>query len=101
MIQKRNISTFNPRVLPENEYLKKLQEETMDSVQKCSEYVEPGEYAGSELYKIYKDYCVSEGMFQYSNTKFATQLLFLTENGSIKRSIERKKTNKSNNYIIN
>lgn len=101
MLLERDITNFNPRVLPENEYLKKLQEETMDSVQKFSEYVEPGEYTGSELYQIYKDYCVSEGMFQYSNTKFATQLLFLTENGSIKRSIERKKTNKSNNYIIN
>ena len=100
MLLERDITAFNPRVLPENEYLKKLQEETMDSVQKFSEYVEPGEYTGSDLYQIYKDYCISEGIYQYTSTKFATQLLFLTENGSIKRSIERKKTKKSNNYII-
>lgn len=101
MLLERNISDFNPRVLPENEYLKQLQEETMDLVQKFIEQIDSGEYTGSMLYQYYRDYCTLEGCYIYTNTKFSTQLLFLTVNGSIKRNIERKKTKKSNNYIIN
>jgi len=65
------------------------------------ESVDCGEYVGSILYERYRDYCVEEGMVSFSNTKFSTQLLFLMENGSLGRVIERKKTKKSNNYIIN
>ena len=101
MLLSIDISEFNVRVLPENKYLSQLQEETVDSVQKFIEQIDAGEYTGSILYQQYRDYCTAEGLPLYSNTKFSTQLLYLTENGSIGRTIERKKTNKSNNYIIN
>jgi hypothetical protein len=101
MLMTRDISNINIRVLPQNKYLEQLQEETKDPVQKFIEQVEAGEYTGSILYQQYRDYCTSEGLSIYTNTKFSTQLLYLTENGSIERDIERKKTKKSNNYIIN
>jgi hypothetical protein len=101
MLLARDISTINIRILPENKYLEELQEDTKDSVQKFIEQIESGEYTGSTLYKQYKNYCTSEELYIYTNTKFSTQLLYLTENGSIERSIERKRTKKSINYIIN
>lgn len=101
MLLSIDISQINIRILPENKYLSQLQEETVDSVQKFIEQIDTGEYTGSILYQLYRDYCTAEGLPLYSNTKFSTQLLYLTENGSIDRTIERKKTKKSNNYIIN
>ncbi len=101
MLLSIDISQVNIRILPENKYLSQLQEETVDSVQKFIEQIDTGEYTGSILYQLYRDYCTAEGLAVYSNTKFSTQLLYLTENGSIDRTIERKKTKKSNNYIIN
>lgn len=101
MLLAHDISEFNPRILPENEYLNKLQEDSVDVVQQFIEQIEEGEYTGSELYQMYRDYCGTEGIHAYTNTKFSTQILFLTENGSLKRQVERKKTKKSNNYIIN
>jgi hypothetical protein len=101
MLLERDITQFNPRILPKNAYLEQLQEDTKDSVQKFIEQVDSGEYTGSVLYQHYRDYCTAEGLPVYTNTKFSTQLLYLTENGSIERDIERRKTNKSNNYIIN
>lgn len=101
MLLKRDISSFRPQILPENEYLKELQEDTMDSVHKFIEYIDSGEYSGSVLYQAYRDYCTTEGIHPYTNTKFSTQLLFLTKNGSIEREVTRIKTKKSNNYIIN
>ena len=100
MLLNRDISKFNPRVLPKNNYLDELQEDTMDSVQKFIEQIDSGEYIGSILYQQYRDYCTLEGFTVYSNTKFSTQLLFLTENGSIKRQIVRERTKKSTMYII-
>jgi len=101
MLLARDISKINIRVLPENKYLEQLQEDTKDPVQKFIEQIDSGEYTGSVLYQQYRDYCTAEGLAMYTNTKFSTQLLYLTENGSIERNIERKKTKKSNNYIIN
>lgn len=92
--------TFNPRVLPENTYLKQLQEDTTDSVQKFIDQCEPREYTGNDLYRLYREYCTEEGIYSYTNTKFSMQLLFLKENGSIFRPVERHNTKKSNNYII-
>ena len=100
MLLARDITSFNPRSLPENTYLKQLQEDTTDSVQKFIEQCEAGEYSGNELYHRYRDYCSDEGIYSYTNTKFSMQLLFLKENGSVVRPVERRKTNKSNNYII-
>lgn len=100
MLLTRDISSFNPRLLPENTYLKQLQEDTTDSVQKFIDQCEPGEYSGNDLYQMYRNYCTEEGIYSYTNTKFSMQLLFLKENGSIIRPVERRKTNKSNNYII-
>ena len=100
MLLSRDISKINIRVLPENKYLEQLQEDTKDSVQKFMEQIEPGEYTGSILYQQYRDYCTAEGLAVYTNTKFSTQLLYLTENGSIERNIERKRSKKSINYII-
>jgi hypothetical protein len=91
---------FNPRILPDNKYLSELQEETQNSVHKFIESVDCGEYVGSILYQRYRDYCVEEGMSAFSNTKFSTQLLFLMENGSLGRVIERNRTKKSILYII-
>jgi hypothetical protein len=101
MLLSRDIKMFSPRILPDNKYLSDLQEETHNSVHKFIESVDCGEYVGSILYQQYRDYCAEEGMSAFSNTKFSTQLLFLMENGSLGRVIERKKTKKSNNYIIN
>ena len=101
MLLAHDISEFNPRILPENDYLNKLQEDSVDAVQKFIEQIEGGEYTGSELYQMYKDYCGGEGINVYTNTKFSMQILFLTENGSLKRQVERRKTKRSNNYIIN
>lgn len=101
MLLAHDISQFNPRILPENDYLNKLQEDSVDAVQKFIEQIDAGEYTGSELYQLYKDYCGGEGINVYTNTKFSTQILFLTENGSLKRHVERKRTKKSINYIIN
>ncbi len=100
MLLEHDISKFNPRVLPENAYLKLLQEETQNSVHKFIEQIDSGEYTGSILYQQYRDYCTDEGMPAFSNTKFSTQLLFLTENGSVGRVIERNRTKKSILYII-
>ena len=70
------------------------------------------QYEASPIYFVYSifrfyflktincDYCSDEGIYSYTNTKFSMQLLFLKENGSIVRPVERRKTNKSNNYII-
>lgn len=101
MLLARDISNFSIRILPENKYLDKLQEETKDSVQKFIEQIDTGEYTGSILYQQYRDYCIAEGIPVYTNTKFSTQLLYMTENGSIERDIERKRTKKSIFYIIN
>jgi hypothetical protein len=100
MLSERDISSFRPQILPENDYLRELQEDTMDSVHKFIEYIDSGEYSGSILYQSYRDYCTTEGIHPYTNTKFSTQLLFLTKNGSIEREVCRVKTKKSNNYII-
>ena len=89
------------RILPENAYLRQLQEETVDSVQKFIDQIEADDYTGTRLYQEYKDYCLAEGLHLYTNTKFATQLLFLIENGSITRHIERNRTKKGIQYIIN
>lgn len=101
MFLTRDISKINIRVLPENKYLEQLQEDTKDPVHKFIEQIDIGEYTGSILYQMYRDYCTAEGLAIYTNTKFSTQLLYLKENGSIERDIERKKTEKSNKYIIN
>jgi hypothetical protein len=101
MLLCRDISTINIRVLPENKYLEQLQEETKDSVQKFIEQVDSGEYIASILYQQYRDYCTAEGIPVYTNTKFSTQLLYFTENGSIERDIERRRTKKAIFYIIN
>lgn len=100
MLLSHDISSFNPRLLPENTYLKQLQEDTTDSVQKFIDQCDPGEYSGNDLYHLYREYCAEEGIYSYTNTKFSMQLLFLKENGSIVRPVERRKTKKSNNYII-
>ena len=101
MLLARDISNINIRILPENRYLEQLQEDTRDSVQKFIEQIESGEYIASVLYQQYKDYCTAEGLAIYTNTKFSTQLLYLTENGSIERRIERKRTKQFIVYIIN
>lgn len=101
MLLERDISKFNPRVLPENKYLNQLQEYTQDSIIQFIEQIESGEYSGSILYQQYRDYCELEGLPIYSNTKFSTQLLFFIENGSITREITRKRTKQSIIYIIN
>jgi hypothetical protein len=67
----RDISNFSPRILPDNKYLRELQEETQNSVHKFIESVDCGEYVGSILYERYRDYCVEEGMVSFSNTKFS------------------------------
>lgn len=100
MLEEYDISDFNPRILPENTYLKQLQEETIDSVQKFIDQIELGEYTGTQLYTSYKDHCLENNLQMYGPTKFVTQLLFLTENGSITRKIERKRTKKSVQYVI-
>ena len=100
MLLNRDISKVDIRVLPENTYLKHIQDETMDSVQRFMDQVDGGEYTGAQLYQDYRDYCTAEGLPMYSNTKFSTQLLFLSENGSITRTVKKEKTKKSNNYII-
>ncbi len=101
MLLERDISNFNPRILPSNNYLEQLQENTIDSVQKFIEQVDAGEYSASVLYRMYKDYCIQEEYIPYSNTKFSTQLLYFTTNGCITRDIVKVKTKKSNNYTIN
>jgi hypothetical protein len=101
MLEEYDITNFDPRVLPENAYLRQLQEETVDSVQKFIDQIEADDYTGTRLYQEYKDYCLAEGLHLYTNTKFATQLLFLIENGSITRHIERNRTKKGIQYIIN
>jgi Family of unknown function (DUF5906) len=100
MLLGRDLTQFNPRVLPENTYLKQLQEESVDSVQQCMDHIKAGEYAASELYTMYRDYCGEEGMPMYGPRKFSTQLMFLIANGSITRQIERTRTNKSIKYSI-
>lgn len=100
MLLAQDITSFNPRALPENTYLKQLQEDTTDSVQKFIEQCEAGEYSGNELYHRYRDYCSEEGIYSYTNTKFSMQLLFLKENGSIVRSVERHRTKQAVKYII-
>jgi hypothetical protein len=52
--------TFNPRVLPENTYLKQLQEDTTDSVQKFIDQCEPREYTGNDFYRLYREYCTEK-----------------------------------------
>ncbi len=64
------------------------------------ENIDAGEYTASILYQQYRDYCTAEGLAIYTNTKFSTQLLYLKENGSIERDIERKRTKQSIFYII-
>jgi hypothetical protein len=100
MLNKRDISEFNPRILPVNIYLNNLQEETKDSILKFIEQVEEGEYSGNQLYKLYREYCYNEGIHSYSNTKFGTQLLYFIETGAICRNVEKKKTIKYNVYYI-
>jgi len=100
MLLAHDISSFNPRILPENTYLKQLQEDTTDSVQKFIDQCDPGDYSGNELYQLYRDYCTTENIYFYTNTKFSMQLLFLKENGSILRPVERRRSKKSINYII-
>jgi hypothetical protein len=100
MLLERDITKFNPRVLPENKYLNQLQEYTQDSIIKFIEQFESGEYSGSILYQNYRDYCELEGLPIYSNTKFSTQLLFFVENGSITREITKKRTKQSIIYTI-
>lgn len=100
MLEQYNITQFNPRVLPENSYLTQLQEDTADPVQLFMEQTEAGEYTGTDLYNQYRLFCTTEGFQPYTNTKFSTQLSFLGENGTLTRKIERRKTKKSNNYII-
>jgi len=100
MLMERDITKFDVRVLPENTYLKHIQDETVDSVQRFMEQIDSGEYTGTQLYQTYRDYCTAEGLPIYSNTKFSTQLLFLSENGSITRKISKERTKKSMNYII-
>lgn len=101
MLLTRDISKINIRVLPKNKYLEQLQEDTKDPVQKFIEQIDAGEYTASILYQQYRDYCTAEGLAIYTNTKFSTQLLYLKENGSIERDIERKRTKYSIYYIIN
>jgi hypothetical protein len=100
MLLTRDISKINIRVLPKNEYLEQLQEDTKDPVHKFIEQIDAGEYTGSILYQQYRDYCTAEGLAIYTNTKFSTQLLYLKENGSIERDIEKSRTLKSILYII-
>ena len=100
MLMAHDISDFNPRVLPKNEYLERMQEETEDPIHKFIEQVEPGEYSGSELYNSYKEFCRIEGLLAHNHIKFGTQLLYLITNGSITRKIDKVKTKKSNNYVI-
>jgi len=100
MLMERDITSFDVRVLPENTYLKHIQDETVDSVERFMDQTDSGEYTGTQLYQNYRDYCTAEGLSIYSNTKFSTQLLFLSENGSITRKVTKEKTKKSNNYII-
>lgn len=100
MLLDRDISKFNPRVLPENKYLTQLQEYTQDSIIQFIEQFESGEYSGSILYQNYRDYCELEGLPIYSNTKFSTQLLFFMENCSITRDITRKRTKQFIIYTI-
>jgi phage/plasmid-associated DNA primase len=83
MLLAMDITLFNPRILPENTYLKHIQEDTIDTVQRFVDSVEEGEYTGGDLYRLYKEYCTAEGLYAYTNTKFSMQLLFLKENGSI------------------
>ena len=100
MLMERDITKFDVRVLPENTYLKHIQDETVDSVQRFMEQIDGGEYTGTLLYQTYRDYCTAEGLPIYSNTKFSTQLLFLSENGSITRKLSKERTKKSTNYTI-
>ena len=100
MLLARDITLFNPRSLPENTYLKQIQEDTIDTVQRFVDSVEEGEYTGGDFYRMYKDYCTAEGLYAYTNTKFSTQLLFLKENGSITREVVRNRTKKAVVYII-
>ena len=100
MLMNRDISKVDIRVLPENTYLRHIQDETVDSVQRFMDQVDGGEYTGAQLYQDYRDYCTAEGLPMYSNTKFSTQLLFLSENGSITRTIKKERTKKSMNYVI-
>ncbi len=112
MLLKRDISKFNPRMLPKNEYLEELQEETKDSIVKFIEHtkedasgnmvysLESGEYAASLLYTRYKEFCVENEISHYTNTKFGRQIIFLVANGSIERAVVKTYTNKGTSYII-
>ena len=110
MLLKRDISKFNPRVLPKNDYLENLQEETKDSIIKFIESpkkddngniiytpdeniiyaLENGEYGATSLYTQYRIFCSENEIPPYTNTKFGRQILFLVANGSIERSIIKK-----------
>jgi hypothetical protein len=112
MLLNRDISKFNPRVLPKNEYLEDLQEEKKDSIVKFIENrkedssgnivytLEKGEYGALELYKEYKVYCMEYELLPYSSTRFGDQILFLVANGSIRRKIERNRVSAGRRYII-
>ena len=100
MLLQRDISNFNPRILPSNNYLEQLQEITINNVQSFVNQIDAGEYSSSVLYRMYKDYCISEEFVVYSHTKFSTELTYLKQNGSITRSIEKERTKKSIFYTI-
>jgi len=96
----RDISEFRPNILPENTYLKQLQEDTRDPIDVFMEQVPTDEYAGSDLYQLYREFCTVEGFYPTTNTKFSTQLSFLMENGTVIRKISRTRTKKGMNYVI-
>jgi hypothetical protein len=100
MLEEYEISDFNPRVLPENNYLNELQKETEDPIKTFIESVENGEYCASDLYDKYREYCNSKGHQVYSNTKFGTQMLYLLESGGIDRRVDKGRTKNGRVYII-
>ena len=100
MLLERDISTFNTHVLPENTYLTQLQEDMKHPIEKFMEQLESDEYTGSMLYDRYTTYCNKEGYYIISSTKFPIELLFLKENGTIKRSINKERTKQGVRYII-
>lgn len=87
----RDIRAFDPRFMPENEYMKDVQETTKDSVLKFMDQVEAGEYSASELYDKYSVFCQEAKIHAYTSTKFGTQLLFFKETGAMTRGVEKER----------
>jgi hypothetical protein len=101
MLEQVDLTGFQPQILPKDTYLGDLQETSVDSVQRFIEQVAPHEYGASQLYRDYKIFCTTEDLFPYSNTKFATQLVYLAENGSItKKSVVRNRKAQGVVYTI-